>query len=233
MKKELCAGTACAVQIASKLRFDRVELCQQLEIGGITPSAGLQQFSARRIETHVLIRERAGGFVYSSDEKEIMLADIALSAALGVHGVVVGALNEDLRPDKEWLKEARKAAGKLELTFHRAFDEVNGWQEAMETLIESGFQRILTSGQAPDVLSGVETLKSMKLLAAGRIEIMAGGGVRAENAGKVIAYAQPDAIHFSGTRLRRQDESSRYATELLLPDEATIAGILKVISTVD
>lgn len=229
MKTELCAGTEEAVKIASQLKIDRVELCQQLEIGGITPSAGLQIFSQKLIETHVLIRPRGGNFVYSQDEKEVMLQDISASASMGVPGVVIGALDAENNLDLDWLKEATKISRNLTLTFHRAFDEVSDWQSSLETLISLGFRRILTSGQANNVLEGKETLQAMKLFANRRIEIMAGGGVTVENASIIKETVQPDAIHFSGTVLRKASENSRYALDLLVPDRQKIENILKEI----
>ncbi len=226
MDIELCAGTESAVRIARQFQLDRVELCQQLEIGGTTPSAGLQQFSQRLIETHVLIRPRGGDFVYSSDEKEVMLKDIYASASLGMTGVVVGALLKNNELDADWLKEAQKASQQLELTCHRAFDEVQDWQSSMETLISLGFKRILTSGQADHVLAGKEVLKSMKAFANGRIEIMAGGGVKADNVQIIRDFVKPDAIHFSGTSMQQADGNSRYAVDLLLPNIETIAAIV-------
>lgn len=229
MKIELCAGTEPAIRMARQLGLNRVELCQQLEIGGITPSIGLQQFAQVLIETHVLIRPRGGDFVYSSDEKEVMLKDIAASASLGVQGVVIGALLDNNQLDTDWLQEARKVSRQLDLTCHKAFDETEDWPSAMETLITLGFKRILTSGQAPNVLDGKDVLKAMKIHAGGRIEIMAGGGVKAGNVKAIRDWAQPDAIHFSGTKLQKSASDSRYAIDLLLPDVGVIGEIVELI----
>lgn len=229
MKTELCAGTAEAVRIARSLAFDRVELCQELETGGITPSAGLQSFALKFVETHILIRPRGGDFVYSQDEKEVMLSDIDASRRLGMHGIVTGALTAANTLDTDWLNEARRQSKDTVLTFHRAFDEATDWQEAMEQLIEAGFTRILTSGQAKDVHTGMAVLQQMKAFAKGRIEIMAGGGVSVENVREVLRTAAPDAIHFSGTVRRITGEGSNYATEILVPDPQKIQDILREI----
>lgn len=230
IQTELCAATASAVRIARQYQIDRVELCEQLEIGGITPSLGFQQFSGKLIETHVLIRPRGGDFVYSSDEMEIMLKDIAASSAAGMQGAVVGALNLHHQLDTDWLREAKKAAGNLDLTCHRAFDEVSDWHAAMETLIAFGFRRILSAGQTANALEGKDLLKSMKTFADGRIEIMAGGGINPGNAQTIHRFAQPDAMHFSGTKLHKTSSHSRYAVDMLLPDEILIEEILQSIS---
>lgn len=229
MKTELCAATESAVRMAAQLHFDRVELCQQLEVGGITPSIGFQQFSAAWIETHVLIRPRGGDFIYSPDEKLVMLKDIESSRLAGMHGIVIGALDETGNLDIHWLQEAKVAAGTMEITCHRVFDEVKDWKASMDTLISLGFKRILTSGQAQGVSEGKETLKAMKAYAAGKIEVMAGGGVNSGNAKSVAEFVQPDALHFSGTKRQKLGGNSRYAIEALLPDLATIEEILAVI----
>lgn len=226
MKLELCAGNELAVRIAHQHSFARVELCQQLEIGGITPSLGLQEFSKNIIDTHVLIRPRGGNFDYNSDEKEVMLKDIQFSKSIGIHGVVVGALNQDNELDETFLKEIIKLHGSTPITFHKAFDEVKDWKSSLEKLIELGFRRILTSGQAINASEGIEQLIQMKKLASNRIEIMVGGGVNAKNIAEIKTKVIPDAIHFSGTSMKRLGENPRYSIETLQPDLIKIREIL-------
>ncbi len=227
MKLELCAGNEQAVRIAQQFSFSRIELCQQLEIGGITPSIGLQEFSKNIIETHVLIRPRGGNFEYSSDEKEVMLKDIQFSRSIGMHGIVVGALTSENKLDELFLKEAVKSAGAIPVTFHKAFDEVKNWKESLEKLIELGFRRVLTSGQALNASEGINQLISMKTFAKNRIEIMVGGGVNAENIFKIKNNVAPNAIHFSGTSLKKLGNNARYSVETLQPDLIKILDILK------
>lgn len=229
MKLELCAGTESAVRMAAELQFDRIELCQMLEIGGITPSIGFQQFSKELIETHVLIRPRGGGFQYSDHEKEIMLKDIVASRELGMDGVVVGALDEQGNLDKEWLQKVIAIKGSMELIFHRAFDEVKDWQQSMDVLIELGFKRILTAGQASNVSNGREILKNMREYANDRIEIMLGGGVEPTSIHEIKNLVKPHAIHLAGAKLIKLDENSRYATDALIPDLKLIQEILSEI----
>jgi copper homeostasis protein len=218
MKLELCAGNERAVRIANQLSFSRIELCQQLEIGGITPSLGLQEFSKNIIETHVLIRPRGGNFEYNADEKEVMLSDIRISRSIGVHGIVVGALDKQNELDESFLKETIKFAGAVPVTFHKAFDEVKDWKSSMEKLIELGFRRILTSGQAINATEGIEQLIEMKKFAADRIEIMVGGGVNSKNIFEIKTKVNPNAIHFSGTTMQKLGVNPRYSIETLQPD---------------
>jgi copper homeostasis protein len=226
MKLELCAGNELAVRIAHQFSFSRVELCQQLEIGGITPSLGLQEFSKKIIETHVLIRPRGGNFEYNSDEKEVMLKDIQFSKSIGIHGLVVGALNHHNELDETFLKEMVKLSGSTTITFHKAFDEVKDWKESMEKLIELGFKRILTSGQAINASEGIEQLIDMKRCASNRIEIMVGGGINAKNIVEIRTKVNPDAIHFSGTSMKRLGENPRYSIETLQPDSVKIGKMI-------
>lgn len=227
MKLELCAANQQAVQIAHQLSFQRVELCQQLEIGGITPSIGLQEYSKNTIETHVLIRPRGGDFFYNSAEKEVMLKDIQFSRSIGMHGFVVGALDEQNDLDETFLKDAIRYAGANPVTFHKAFDEVENWENSLEKLIELGFRRILTSGQALSASEGIEQLIKMKKLAKNRIEIMVGGGVNSGNIYDIKTKVEPDAIHFSGTMMVKSGKNPRYAIETLQPDLIKILEILK------
>jgi copper homeostasis protein len=230
MQIELCAGNEAACRIARDLQLDRIELCQQLEMGGITPGIGLIDFAVNQlqVETHVLIRPRAGGFVFNADEKTVMDTDIAAAVKTGVTGLVVGALTESGALDLAWLKRAQNAFPAHIWTFHRAFDEVKDWQVAMDALIALGFTRILTSGQANNVFEGIPVLLEMQAYAAGRIEIMPGGGVAAANALQIKSKLNPQAIHFSGTNLQTIDATSRYAAKVLAPDREKIRQLTEI-----
>lgn len=228
MEIELCAAGIEALEIASRLGFDRIELCQNLELGGLTPSIGLQQaaLNYRSFETHVLIRCRAGAFCYNDAEKEVMLRDVFQSVKLGVHGLVVGALNASNDLDIDYLKEVQSISKKLPLTFHRAFDDLSNAPDALENLCSLGFKRILTSGQESSVDVGLAGLKSLVKQAAGRIQIMCGGGVHAGNVGRIVQELKPDAVHFSGTQLTQLGKGSLFEADVLLPNEAKIKAIL-------
>ena len=230
IKIELCAASIEAIEIARKLNIDRIELCQDLEQGGLTPSAGLIQYAiSKDIETHVLIRPRAGGFHYSEMELEVILNDIIISKKLGVKGIVVGVLQANFELDISALQKIKAVSDGLELTFHRAFDESIDWKKSIDALVELGFNRILTSGFASNVEIGMDILKQMTAYAKDRIEIMPGGGVSAANINKLISYTLPAGIHFSGTIKQILDEDSNFSETILKVDEKRVLRILDCI----
>jgi len=227
MKLELCAASMEAIRLAKKYEFDRIELCQNLEQGGMTPSPGMIEYAlAVGLETHVLIRPRPGGFFYDSDEIEIMLRDIRECKTIGAHGVVVGVYNEDGWMDRDALEKMKYHAEGMEMTFHRAFDDLVRFDKGMDKLIDLEFDRILTSGLARNVDLGIENLSDMREYAAGRIEIMCGGGVNASNIARLRDEVQPDAIHFSATQKAILDEDSKFRENILAIDEKKLVRIL-------
>ena len=230
IKIELCAASIEAIEIARKLNIDRIELCQDLEQGGLTPSAGLIQYAiSKDIETHVLIRPRAGGFHYSEMELEVILNDIIISKKLGVKGIVVGVLQANFELDISALQKIKAVSDGLELTFHRAFDESIDWKKSIDALIELGFNRILTSGFASNVEIGFENLKKMVEFAENQIEIMPGGGINAANIAKIINEISPKSIHFSGTVKSILDEDSLFSETILKVEEKRVLRILDCI----
>ena len=231
MKRELCAASVEAIQLAKEWCFDRIELCQNLEQGGMTPSPGFIEYAlAFGLETHVLIRPRSGGFYYSPEEFEIMLRDILECKKLGAHGVVIGVLNEFGAIDTERLKIMIDKAQGMQITFHRAFDDCVDWERGLGTLIEAGVHRVLSSGMARNAEIGVPILKEMKRFAENRIEIMAGGGINAVNVATIMTEVQPDAIHFSGTVKAIADEDSLFSESVLAVDANRVKRILNAIN---
>ena len=227
---ELCAASMEALSLAKIHRFERIELCQNLEQGGLTPSAGLiHQALNLGLETHVLIRPRAGGFHYSQIEMEVIRQDIQFCQALGVNGVVVGLLKANFELDMHLLQELRQIAPQLDWTFHRAFDESVDWKRSLDVLIELGFKRVLTSGFASSVELGIPVLEQMCQYSDGRIEIMAGGGVNAGNIHKLAQLANLSAIHFSATQKELLDENSAFSETILRVNEARLQRILAAI----
>lgn len=182
MKKtlEIAVTSLHSAKLAEQSGADRLELCDNLEQGGITPSGGkIKQIKATvNIPVFVLIRPRKADFYYSDEEFTIMLEDIQLAKALGADGIVSGVLlstgNIDLRRTKQLIN----AASPLSFTFHRAFDMCKNSQQALEQLIEIGANRILTSGQKPTALEGKKLINHLVKQAKERIEIMAGGGIQ-------------------------------------------------------
>lgn len=167
---------------------DRIELCAALSEGGITPSFGLikQCREAFDVALFPIIRPRAGDFLFTDYEFELMLKDVLLCKQTGCEGVVIGLLNKDGSIDAKRTAKLIEAAYPLEVTFHRAFDRCKDPFEALEQLIEIGCQRILTSGQKPTAPEGVDLIAELIQRADDRIIIMPGAGVRKENI-KMIA----------------------------------------------
>ena len=230
MKIELCAASLEAIRVARELQFDRIELCQALEQGGITPSPGMIDYAlACGLETHVLIRPRAGGFIYDEDEIEVIFRDIREAKNLGAHGVVIGILDQSSEIHEVAIEKAVGLAQGMDVTFHRAFDDTISFEKSIDTLVELGVKRILSSGMCTNVEVGLPVLKEMKRYAAARIEIMAGGGVNLSNIQHLMYDLNPDAIHFSATVKHVLDEESYFSESILKVDSKKAARLLEVL----
>lgn len=228
MKLELCAATIEAIKLAGELEFDRIELCQNLEQGGTTPSYGMIEYAiACGLETHVLIRPRPGNFIYDESEMEVMLRDIQNCREMGAKGVVIGALNSAGEIDRFFLNRAIKKAQGMEVTFHRAFDDSSDWKGSLELLIDHKVNRLLSSGMATNADVGIPILRQMMNFASGRIQVMAGGGVNAANISRIIKEVNCDAIHFSGTAKFQMDEESLFSDPVLKVDPKKVKRIIE------
>ncbi len=183
MLLEICVESLVGAKVAQVGGADRIEVCSSLALGGLTPSIGLveQCIMLGNPGVMMMIRPHARNFVYDSSDQSIMLNDVLQAKRLGVQGVVFGALDKDCQLDTEACRRLIDAARPLEVTFHRAFDLVREPMQAIEELIDLGFDRVLTSGQAETAVGGVAMLKSLVQVAAGRISIIVAGNVRADN----------------------------------------------------
>lgn len=228
MKIELCAASLESLRLAIKYNFDRVELCQALELGGLTPSHGFVQQALRftSFQTNVLIRQRAGDFHYTSEELDCMLAEIYALNELKPQGFVIGAVNGNQQLHTDWLREAKKLAPDVQWTCHRVFDDLNDWHEGLEKLIELGFTRVLSSGLKSNVDEGLDTLCEMSSFARNRIEIMCGGGITQYNAHQIMQLVNPQGLHFSGTIEKEEKSTSLFKTKQMIVSEEKIAAIL-------
>jgi copper homeostasis protein len=181
---------------AERAGVDRIELCANLEVGGTTPNLSLIKKVKEhvRIPVHVMVRPRAGDFVYSDDEVDLMTDKIALIRAMKPAGIVTGALDRNGRVALS-LSRLVRAAKDLPVTFHRAFDQIPDKSSALQQLIEIGVVRILTAGGTSSAIEGVETIAALVRRGVGRITILAGGGVRAHNVRELIDRAAVREIH--------------------------------------
>lgn len=200
---EICAPGRLSAENAKAAGADRIELCENLQIGGTTPKMEDVRYCVEqlRLRTHVLIRPRGGDFCYSNVECQQILNDIVRCAEAGAHCVVVGFLDEYGRVWTERVKQAVKVANGMEVTFHRAFDRVADPFRALEEIIDCGCHRILTSGCKPTAEEGIPLLRELVTRADGRIKILAGSGVTPENAARIVAETGVTEIHGSCKRL--------------------------------
>lgn len=197
---EVCANGVESCLAAQEGGADRVELCAGIPEGGTTPSYGEIKVARRVLTTtrlHVIIRPRGGDFLYSDLEVERMAADIAVCRELGVDGVVFGCLKADGTIDEEKNRYLMGCSRGMSVTMHRAFDRVANPEQALETVIDLGFDRILTSGQQPKAIQGVELLARLNRQAAGRIILMAGSGVTEQNIRDIREATGLHEFHFS------------------------------------
>lgn len=214
---EVCTGSLTSVLHAVEGGAQRVELCSGLDEGGLTPSIGLihAALQVEGLKKHVLIRPRGGDFLYTEAEQDIIVDDIFAARRAGADGVVVGALTPDGHIDEEACQRFLDAAkgeyvdfaeGDLDdayllptvsVTFHRAFDLCADPHAALETLVHLGFDRLLTSGQAPTAEAGIPLLKDLVEQAQDRIVIMPGCGVNADNAARILQETGAKEIHAS------------------------------------
>lgn len=196
---EICANSSESAQIAQASGASRVELCQNLELGGTTPSYGLIKRTREQLSigVHVLIRPRAGDFLYTEAEFEEMKADILQCKALNCDGVVIGVLNAQGEVDLARNGELVALAEPMTCVFHRAFDRCADPYKSMEDIIALGFSRILTSGQRNTAEQGQQLIQALITKAAGRIDIMPGAGVEAANIATILKHTKARSIHSS------------------------------------
>jgi copper homeostasis protein len=183
------------VQLAEQAGAQRVELCNGFSVGGTTVTIGCLQ-EAKMMSTipiFVMIRPRGGNFTYTKSEKNVMLKDAALAIENKADGIVFGALNTDGTIDKLFCEEMCKLGNDIDITFHRAIDLCSNTEAAIDFLFHCGVQTILTSGAESTAVKGIEQIKNWNNYANGRLNIMAGSGVNAEN---ILQFAAAGLTHF-------------------------------------
>ncbi|MFK5972182.1 MAG: copper homeostasis protein CutC [Flavobacteriaceae bacterium] len=229
MLVEVCANSLESALNAEKAGADRIELCSELAVGGITPSYGLLQSVKEKVSIpiHVLIRPRSGDFTYSDLEFDIMKRNIALCVNLGFEGIVSGVLHKDFTLDVERTRELIELSNGLNFTFHRAFDWVKDPKAVLAQLELLGVDCILSSGQGKSSVEGIKLLseldeRTMKCL------IMPGGGIRADNVHQFKKKGF-SAIHLSGSKfIKTLDVAPKVSmnSPLFLKDDAiSVTGV--------
>ncbi len=205
MKRPLiegCVDSYVSAMAAVRGGADRLELCANLAIGGTTPSPFLFEQIHREADVRInaLIRPRFGDFLYSTWELEEMEKQIAQFRDLGANGVVIGVLTPEGELDEAAMGRLMDRAGGMEVTLHRAFDMTRDPYAALETAVKLGCRTILTSGQAQSAAEGIPVLKALSRLSGGRIQIMAGSGVKRDNIQTIHRETGILAFHTTGRR---------------------------------
>lgn len=246
---EVCANSVASAIAAQAGGAIRVELCDNLNQGGTTPSHGQITIarSALHIKLYTLIRPRAGDFEYSKQEFDIMLSDVRHAIERGCDGIVTGILNRDGSVDIDRCSQIVNMARQhgLGVTFHRAFDMCADHEKALEDVISCGFERILTSGGKTTSIEGAAVIRHLITQANGRIIIMPGGGISEANVADLISFTGAEEIHAS---LRTQVRSlMEYQNDHILmgadhfndeyvhdaTDEERVRKLLSIVNPID
>lgn len=215
------------IALAQKYGVKRVELCSALDLGGVTPSHAIIAASVAQTtcEVHVMIRPRSGGFIYSDSEIQVMKNDIATAKNLGCSGVVFGLLSDKEIDtfNTQLLTDFSKSLS-LEVTFHRAVDFTENIFKSVESIVNIGVNRILTSGGSKTVDGGIATIKKLHDIFSPQIQIMAGGGVNTSNIADLLE-TNIDAIHFNVRKESASQSNKLMGLEYEL-DEKKIESIV-------
>lgn len=213
---EVCIDNLESLHLAVTGGATRIELCSSLALGGLTPGWGLMKQAGMRspVPVYAMIRPRQGDFLYDDDNISSMLDDIEAAARAGLQGIVFGVLTPEGDVDTEIAQQLIQQARRynLAVTFHRAIDQCRDYKLALEQIIGLGCERILTSGLAGTAEQGIPVLQEMVSLAGYRITIMAGAGINAGNAAKIIAQTGVTEIHLSGKTTRSSKMTYRSDT---------------------
>lgn len=194
---EICCDSIASALNAQKGGADRIELCENLAQGGVSPSAAKIVLSKKKLDipVFVLIRPRKGDFFFDELEIECMIENIKQAKKLGIDGIVSGALLKDGQIDIDTTAKLIEATRPLPFTFHRAFDRTPEPFEALQQLIELGVDRILTSGQAINAKQGHDLIVKLLEKAQGQVKIMACGSVRPDNISALLSLEKLEEVH--------------------------------------
>ena len=202
VKIEICCTSIETALTAQKYGASRIELCSELFLGGITPSIGLIEscLNQLKIPIRVLIRPRGGDFNYNDNEIKVLINDLIRLKGIGIDGVVIGLVDENGSiPIKKAEKILKIIDGKMNLTFHKAFDYLKKPIQDLKTLIEFGFDTILTSGRKSTAEEGINFINTLRNVANGKVSIMPGGGINSKNFKQFIAHNY-EWVHLSAKK---------------------------------
>jgi copper homeostasis protein len=223
-KLEICSFDLASALTAQDAGAHRIELCAGPAEGGTTPGPGVIRAARERlhIDLYPIIRPRGGDFLYSDDEYDTMLKEVAWCKELGCNGVVIGILKADGTIDKKRAARLVDLAYPLGVTFHRAFDWAANPFEAMEDIISIGCERILTSGQRPAAVEGATLINELVRQADDRIVIMPGSGVRSENILHLLE--KTDASEFHTSARTKKPSQMEFINEAMKEDQSVVTA---------
>ena len=237
---EICAGSLRSALAAQEGGADRVELCDNLAEGGTTPSYGMIKTcnSLLNIPVFPIIRPRGGDFVYSDDEFKVMQEDVISCNKLCCEGIVLGILKADGEIDTERCSELISLAGKMQITFHRAFDHCCDLEKGLEDVISLGCHHLLTSGGAMYAENALPQLKRLIIHARNRISIMPGSGINEENLLKIANETGAHEFHSTAKKriFRHPDNQGQNRIDsnyLYETDASTVKNMMQVLSLID
>jgi copper homeostasis protein len=233
---EICCFNLASASIAERAGAHRIELCADPQEGGVTASLGMLKTAREHtgIQLYPIIRPRAGDFFYSDEEFEMMLNDVALCRQLNCDGIVTGILQQDGSIDKKRTAKLVELAYPLGVSFHRAFDWSRDPFEALEDIIETGCERILTSGQRPMAIDGAGLIRELIRQADNRIILMPGSGMRASNIIELAEKTGAEEFHTSA-RIQVKGQMNFLNPEMgeelqtILADRVEIESILELL----
>lgn len=203
MLLELATFSTTSAPIAERCGVQRLELCEDYSCGGLTPSVAnfekvRHSFSGK---IFVMIRPRAGGYIYSDDEFNGMLFQVRQFHAAGADGFVVGFFKSEQEIHAEQLKKFIAACNDKPVTFHRSFDQLNNWKTGIDSLVKAGCSRLLTSGNGSGAVEGRFRIAEMMQHAGESLIILPGGGIRPGNVDDLFAVCQPSEIHSAALQI--------------------------------
>ncbi|WP_263409848.1 copper homeostasis protein CutC [Terriglobus tenax] len=232
---EVAVDSTASLNAALEGGADRIELCSALADGGLTPSIGFigAALQVSEVPIHVMIRPRAGGFVYTEEELTVMRMDIEGCKEVGAQGVVFGLLTGNNTIDVKHTLEMVERSRPMKVVFHRAFDVSADLEESLEDLIACGVDEVLTSGGDALMEQGMETVTSLVRQAAGRIRLIGGSGVTVRNAKRLWDISGVDCLHGSfrgsavaGSRISMGDEEREFIRITSREDVARVKQML-------
>lgn len=237
VRLEVCVDTPAGLAAAIAGGADRIELCAALGLQGLTPLPGLMALAARApIPVYALIRPRNGDFSFDARELDAMRYDIDAARSYGLAGVSIGANRPDGDLDLDVLEKLVRHSQGLGMTLHRSFDFVADQAAALETAVALGFERVLTSGGALTALAGAERLADLVRQANGRIGILAGAGVRANNVAELVRRTGVGEVHGSfGGPVHGADPASKLGAMGFVPaelrdtDQEAVAEVARIL----